>query len=137
MTCSSATKNAAQRLSAPSRVRSGAGYATPSAADENAARPNGHGPPVRLNLAVLLTVVVVIAARFMWIYPAADSALTEPIACTAGPASALAVAFLSCVCRRDGRRFASSGNCTPFPLPAFALVRRRRDPTVKALFSQL
>src|SRR5712671_2233922 len=57
-------------------------------------------------LAVLLTVVVVIAARFMWIYPAAYSALAEPIACTAGPASALAVAFLSRVCRRAWRRFA-------------------------------
>jgi len=71
-------------------------------------------------LAVLLTVVVVIAARFMWIYPAADSALAEPIARTAGRASALAVAFLSRVCRRAWRRFASGGNCTPFPPPAFA-----------------
>jgi hypothetical protein len=32
MTCSSATKNAAQHLVAPSRVRSGAGYAIPVAA---------------------------------------------------------------------------------------------------------
>ena len=80
MTCSSAAKNAAQRISAPSRVRSGAGYATPSAADENAARPNGHGPPCDSTLAVLVTVVVVIAARFMWINPAAYSALAEPIA---------------------------------------------------------
>jgi hypothetical protein len=31
-------------------------------------------------LAVLLTVVLVIAARFMWIYPAAYGALAQPVA---------------------------------------------------------
>ncbi len=66
-------------------------------------------------LAVLLTVVVVIAARFMWVYPAAYSALAEPIACTAGPASALA--FLSRVCRHPWRRFAGGGTVRLFRRP--------------------
>ncbi len=68
-------------------------------------------------LAVLLTIVVVIAARFMWMYPAAYRVLAEPIACAAGPASALAVAFLSRVCRRAWRRFAGGGIVRLFRRP--------------------
>jgi hypothetical protein len=74
MTCSSAAKNAAQRISAPSRVKSGRGMQLQALQMRTLL-----GRTVLLcdsTLAVLLTVVVVIAARFMWIYPAAYSALS-------------------------------------------------------------
>jgi hypothetical protein len=79
-------------------------------ADANAARSNRHGPVVRLNLSRTAdrgggyrsTVYVDLSGGL-------HTSLAQPIACTAGPGSALAMALLSCVCRGARRCFARSG----------------------------
>jgi hypothetical protein len=58
-------KNAAQRLSAPSRVRSGAGLQLQALEMRTPLDRTGTVLLCDSTLAVLLTVVVVIAARFM------------------------------------------------------------------------
>ena len=79
-------------------------------ADANAARSNGHGPIARFNFSRTADCGGGYrSAIYVDLSGGLYTSLAEPIACTAGPASGLAVALLSRICRRARRRFTGGG----------------------------